>query len=167
MSAPTDVQQEQVSGRKRFRWLLVAATILATASAACTIAAEPTAIRTPAATPPAVESREPTPAPGTLTLQLAAVPTLTFDKLALAAPASTPFAIDFNNKEVGAPHNVQIQKGTGHDPVMLSRGPVVFAGSAIFGPDRTQYYLSTGLATGQYTFFCSIHPQMYGTLTVQ
>lgn len=167
---PPIQRRKQSAVKKRNRWLLVAATILAATSSACTAAQPsltPTAVPRPTATPTEAQTPEPTPAPGTLTLQLTAIPTPTFDKSVLAAPANTAFVIDFNNKDVGQAHNVRIQKGTGISPIMLSRGPDVFSSSAIIGPDQTRYYVSTGLAAGQYTFFCSIHPQMVGTLTVQ
>jgi plastocyanin len=169
MKPPIHPQRKETAVKKR-SWLLVAATIVAATSGACTAAQTiltPTAVPMPTETPSAAQTPEPTPAPGTLTLQLTAIPTLTFDKSALAAPANTAFVIDFNNKDVGQAHNVHILKGTGLSPLALSRGPDVFTGSAIIGLDQTQYYVSTGLAPGQYTFVCSIHPQMVGTLTVQ
>ncbi len=76
-----------------------------------------------------------------------------FDPTAVTAPAGTPFQIQFENKDAGTPHNVAIHQG----------GTEVFKG-AIFPGVATQTYDVPALAAGQYTFVCSVHSNMTGTL---
>ncbi|HEY6568876.1 MAG TPA: cytochrome c oxidase subunit II [Candidatus Limnocylindrales bacterium] len=103
-----------------------------------------------------------TPAPppsggaGGETLPLSAQNT-TFSTDALAATADAPFTIEFNNEDVGMPHNVEIK-----DP----GGAQVFLGKIITGPAKEPYPVPP-LKAGSYTFVCTVHPNMTGTLTVQ
>jgi tetratricopeptide (TPR) repeat protein len=73
----------------------------------------------------------------------------------LTAPADTPFTIRFNNQEA-LPHDIQ---------VLDASGKVVFKGDLVTGPATVDYQVPA-LAAGRYTFNCSIHPTMTGTLTV-
>lgn len=74
----------------------------------------------------------------------------------LTAPADTPFQIQFNNKDAGIPHNIEIM-----DP----SGAVAFKGEIVTGPTTVTYDVPA-LKAGSYTFVCSVHPNMTGTLTV-
>jgi plastocyanin len=47
-----------------------------------------------------------------------------------------------------------------------SSGQQVFKGEIFAGPGSRQYPIPA-LAAGTYTFACSVHPQMTGTLTVK
>ena len=94
----------------------------------------------------------PTPA-GTPAVTLTVVANnLAFDQTQLTVPADTTFAITLDNRDV-APHNVNI---TGNG---VSRETEPFGGPA------TQTYTYAGLPAGSYTFLCSVHPDMKGTLT--
>ncbi|HEX6787417.1 MAG TPA: cupredoxin domain-containing protein [Acidimicrobiales bacterium] len=75
---------------------------------------------------------------------------------ALSAPANTPFQIVFDNKDAGIQHNIEIK-----DP----GGTTVFKG-AIFPGEAVQSYDVSALPAGAYTFVCSVHPNMTGTLAV-
>ena len=103
-----------------------------------------------------------TPAPppsggaGGETLPLSAQNT-TFSTDALTATADAPFTIDFNNEDVGMPHNVEIKD---------AGGTQVFLGKLITGPAKEPYAVPP-LKAGAYTFVCTVHPNMTGTLTVQ
>jgi len=79
-----------------------------------------------------------------------------FEQQALAAPAGTAFTIHFNNKDASVQHNVEIK-----DAMSMS----VFKGDLVTGPAEADYAVPA-LAAGSYTFNCSIHPNMTGTLTV-
>ena len=79
-----------------------------------------------------------------------------FDPTSVTAPAGTPFQIQFENKDAGTPHNVAIHQGATE----------VFKG-AIFPGVATQTYDVPALAAGQYTFVCSVHSNMTGTLDVK
>jgi cytochrome c oxidase subunit 2 len=80
-----------------------------------------------------------------------------FSTSSLQAPKDQPFTIDFKNDDASVPHNVEIQ-----DPT----GAVAFKGDIITGVAETQYAVSP-LAAGDYKFFCTVHPNMTGILTVQ
>ena len=91
-------------------------------------------------------------------LQLAAA-NIAYDQADLTAPANTPFQIAFTNNDAGIPHNVSIHQGS-------PTGTEVFKG-AIFTGVATQTYDVPALPAGTYSFVCSVHPNMVGTLTVK
>ena len=74
----------------------------------------------------------------------------------LAAPADAPFQIEFDNQDAGIPHNIEIK---GPDGASVFKGEI-FNGSAI------KVYDVPALAAGDYTFICTVHPNMVGTLKV-
>jgi plastocyanin len=74
----------------------------------------------------------------------------------LSAPADKPFTIHFDNKDPGTPHNVEIKDATGQSP---------WKGDIVTGPIITDYAVPA-LAAGTYTFVCTVHANMTGTLTV-
>lgn len=82
---------------------------------------------------------------------------IAFDTNALSAPANTAFTIDFQNDDNGIPHNVEIKD---------QGGSVLFTGETFNGVDKREYAVPP-LAAGSYTFFCVVHLNMSGTLTVQ
>ena len=75
----------------------------------------------------------------------------------LQAPAGQPFTIHFKNDDTSVPHDVEIKDGSGN---------VAFKGDIITGPSDTNYSVPA-LTAGTYTFQCTVHPNMTGTLTVQ
>jgi cytochrome c oxidase subunit 2 len=91
-------------------------------------------------------------------LQLSAL-NVTFEQTSLAAPADTPFAIEFDNKDNGVPHNVAIHKDS-------PTGEEVFKGDIFPGPAKRTYSVPP-LPAGAYAFVCTVHPTMTGTLTIQ
>jgi plastocyanin len=91
-------------------------------------------------------------------LQLAAA-NIAYDQTDLTAPAGVPFQIAFTNNDAGIPHNVSIHQGS-------PTGTEVFKG-AIFTGVATQTYDVPALPAGTYSFVCSVHPNMTGTLTVK
>jgi plastocyanin len=80
-----------------------------------------------------------------------------FEQTAVTAPAAAPFKIEFDNKDAGTPHNVAIHDGSGSE---------VFKG-AVFPGVAIQTYDVPALAAGQYTFVCTVHASMTGTLTAK
>jgi cytochrome c oxidase subunit II len=82
---------------------------------------------------------------------------IAFTTTALQAPANTAFTIHFKNADAAIPHNIEIK-----DP----SGATVFKGDIITGPAETDYAVPA-LPAGSYTFNCTVHTNMTGTLTVQ
>lgn len=96
-------------------------------------------------------------APGATTLQVSASTPISFEQSSLEAPAGQPFAIAFDNKEASTPHDVAIKDAS---------GTTRFQGQIITGPAQITYAVPA-LPAGTYTFFCAVHPNMHGTLTVK
>jgi plastocyanin len=80
---------------------------------------------------------------------------LAFQLTALTAKADEAFTIDFDNQE-SAPHNIAIKDAAGQVP---------FKGEIVSTAKIT--YNVPALAAGPYTFWCEVHPNMTGALTVQ
>jgi cytochrome c oxidase subunit II len=110
-----------------------------------------------ASAPPASQAAPP---PGAASIQVAAIGiTQGFNPNTLTAPANQPFTVQFTNSDPSVPHNFSIHKANqdGTDwvaPVNADGGQ-----SATYNPPP--------LAPGDYQFYCSIHPNMVGTLHVQ
>ncbi len=81
---------------------------------------------------------------------------IAYDQATLSAPAGQPFVLKFTNNDPGVTHNVAITDSTGQQ---------IFKGEIFSGPDSRSYPIPA-LPAGTYTFACSVHPQMTGTLTV-
>lgn len=82
-----------------------------------------------------------------------------YEQTELTAPADGTFTIEFNNDDDGVPHNMQITDGGG-DVVFEPEG-----GETITGVASTVYNVE-GLAAGDYSYNCQVHPSMTGSLTV-
>jgi plastocyanin len=156
----------------------VALVALALAAAACTGSAGPAwtyAPPTPAPASQPAPSGAPTAAPsgapasaapseapsggggggGGTVVQISAL-NIQFEQTEVSAPADTPFTIHFNNKDASIPHDVVIKD---------SAGMIKFQGDLTTGPQEIDYPVPA-LAAGSYTFVCSVHPNMTGTLKV-
>jgi plastocyanin len=81
---------------------------------------------------------------------------LAFDTTALTAKADTAFSIGFDNQD-SVPHNIAIKDAT---------GAAKFKGEIFPGPAKKAFDVPA-LAAGAYTFWCEVHPNMTGTLTVE
>lgn len=99
------------------------------------------------------DSAGPSPDPAPI---IAAESVTSFTKDMLMVPADSPFELTFENRQDGVPHDVDIREGES----------VVFDAEIITGPAETVYEVPA-LQAGEYTFFCSVHPPMTGTLTAQ
>lgn len=80
---------------------------------------------------------------------------IAFDPTSLSAPADAPFQLAFSNEDAGVPHDVDIRD---------AGGTSVFK-TEIFNGVETRTYEVPALAAGSYTFHCTVHPNMTGTLT--
>jgi len=109
-------------------------------------------------TPAPSGSATPAPSGGPVTTTLkVTAQNIAYDVSALEAPADQPFAIEFANQDAGIPHNVAIKDAS---------GATVFTGD-IFNGVETRTYQVPALPAGTYTFFCTVHPNMTGTLTIK
>jgi cytochrome c oxidase subunit II len=104
------------------------------------------------------ENATPAPAPsGAATLTLGAK-NIAFDATDLTAPANAPFVITFTNNDPSTiTHDVQIRDSSG---TVLQTQDTIPGGKSVA-------YEYTPLQAGTYTFFCSVHSNMTGTLTVK
>jgi cytochrome c oxidase subunit 2 len=117
--------------------------------------AAPGASGAPPASGPPPASGAPAPAGAVVKLSALGVQ---FEQKDATAPANTPFQIEFENKDAGIPHNVAIHQGS-------PTGSVVFKGE-VFPGVATKTYDVPALPAGAYSFVCTVHPNMTGTLTV-
>ena len=92
-------------------------------------------------------------------MELSASNNLAFDQSTLTAPADQPLTIKFANTDPANPHNVAIKAAQpdGKD----------WIGLPIAKPGQDAVYQAPPLKAGDYTFYCSVHANMTGTLTVQ
>jgi len=83
---------------------------------------------------------------------------ISFDTSALEVPANVPFAITFSNDDPSSiSHDIDIRDSSG----------TVVANQEVIAGGTSQNYTYQPLQPGTYTFFCSIHSNMTGTLTVK
>ena len=80
---------------------------------------------------------------------------IVFTTTTVTVPADTPFVIVFENQDDSIPHDVAIDD---------TSGTRVFQGETFTGVDVRDYDVPA-LAAGEYTFICTVHPTMTGTLT--
>ena len=92
-------------------------------------------------------------------MEISASNALAFDQTTLTAPADVPITFHFVNKDPAATHNVSIKAANadGSD----------FIGLPLANAGQTVDYVSPPLAAGTYPYYCSVHANMTGTLTVQ
>lgn len=114
-------------------------------------AASPAAPAAPGESPPPQAS----PAPAGTVLKVVAVG-IRFDVKELSVPADAAFQIELDNQDAGIPHNVEIKDANGQS---------VFKGE-LFNGVAVKTYDVPALAAGTYTFICTVHPNMAGTLKV-
>ncbi len=97
--------------------------------------------------------------PPTTTPFLSASAATNFDQGRIVIPANTPVTLTFQNDQAGVPHDVAIA-----DPA--NEGDWLWQGDEITGVATIEYQLPP-LAAGEYTFHCTIHPPMVGTVLVR
>jgi plastocyanin len=80
---------------------------------------------------------------------------ITFTTPSVTAPADTEFTLRFDNQDAGIPHDVDIRDAA---------GATVFK-TDIFPGVEARDYSVPALAAGEYSFVCTVHPNMTGTLS--
>jgi mono/diheme cytochrome c family protein/plastocyanin len=112
------------------------------------------------AAPSAAPSGEPTTAPSGEpsgdVIDIAAL-NIQFDTDTLIVPAETVFTLAFDNQDAGIPHNVEIRD---------EANAAVFVGEIFNGVDQRDYQVGP-IPAGTYTFLCTVHPNMTGTLRAE
>jgi plastocyanin len=85
-----------------------------------------------------------------------------FSTDALVFEADRPVELAFTNEDAGVGHNVWILDGPD------DTAPPLFQGTDVSGPGETDYPIPA-ISTGEYFFFCQLHPDtaMEGTITVE
>ncbi len=81
-----------------------------------------------------------------------------FDKTTLTFPANTQVTINFNNEDVGIPHNWSLRQD--------SASPTAFFAGDIFSGPAEKQYVFTSPGPGTYFFRCDVHPGMNGSVTI-
>jgi len=146
---------------------LIVAGCVASAGPGWTFAPPPVATPAPGASagasgapgasqPPASAAATPAPSAAAADVTISAL-NIAFEQSSVDAPAGKGFSLLFDNKDASVQHDVFIKDGGGTD---------VFEGAIITGPTQTTYNVPS-IAAGSYTFFCSIHSNMTGTLVVK
>ncbi len=105
--------------------------------------------------PPASVDPNASQAPAGVVVKEAAL-NIAFVNKELAAPADVAFKLEFDNQDAGIPHNIAIKDASGAE---------VFTGE-IFSGVAVKTYDVPALKAGDYTFVCTVHPNMTGTLKV-
>jgi mono/diheme cytochrome c family protein/plastocyanin len=80
---------------------------------------------------------------------------IAFTTPSVTAPADTPFTIHFDNQDASVPHDVAITDASGAQ---------LFKGETFPGIAARDYQVPA-LPAGSYSFHCTVHPNMTGTLT--
>ena len=80
---------------------------------------------------------------------------LVFDPTTIQAPANTAVQLVFTNESDSQPHNLAFKEGIQEKTADLVQ------------PGQSQTISFTTPGPGSYTYVCTIHPGMEGTLTVQ
>jgi cytochrome c oxidase subunit 2 len=105
-----------------------------------------------------IENATPPPAPSGAPVLKEEAKGVNFLQKDLTAPANAPFVIEFTNSDPsGLTHDIDVKD---------SSGAIVENQDTIPGGTKKDYTYKP-LAAGTYTFFCSIHSNMTGTLTVK
>jgi plastocyanin len=108
----------------------------------------------PSTAPSGAPSSAPSDSPGGQVIELVAQ-NISYDLNAIEVTSGETFTIEFSNQDAGVPHNVAIKDAMGME---------VFKGE-IFNGVETRTYQVPALPKGDYTFYCTVHPNMTGTLS--
>jgi mono/diheme cytochrome c family protein/plastocyanin len=97
------------------------------------------------------------PDPNATVVEISASNSSSFDVSEASAPAGEAFVIHFFNNEAGVMHNVEVKD---------AGGTTELRGDIITGVAEAMYDVPA-LDAGEYTFNCTVHPNMTGTLTAE
>jgi plastocyanin len=80
-----------------------------------------------------------------------------FEPTAVTVAADEPFAIVFDNRDEGIPHDLEVSDANGN---------VIVKSEIVNGPTRLVVQVPA-LGAGTYPFVCVVHPNMTGTITAE
>jgi cytochrome c oxidase subunit 2 len=107
----------------------------------------------------AVPSAAPSAPPDATTVEVQSVGVLEgFSPAELNAPADKPWVVNLTNADPNVPHDFSIHEALPDGGDWLGDPDAQGGGSAVYQPPP--------LPAGEYQFFCSLHPNMVGTLHV-
>lgn len=86
---------------------------------------------------------------------------IAFNLSTITVPAGAAITVNFNNEDVGVPHNFAVYQNL---PGGQTRP--IFTGNVITGPAKTTYRFDAPSASESYFFECDIHPEMNGQFIV-
>lgn len=95
---------------------------------------------------------DPSFAGGTVTIRAA---NIAFETTQVTLPAGQPLRIILDNADAGVPHDIAIS----------GNGSEVARSAIVTGPAQTEVRFGP-LTAGTYSFHCTVHPAMTGTLTI-
>ena len=81
-----------------------------------------------------------------------------FTTTEITIPAGKPFTLAFDNRDSGTPHDVAIKD---------SAGTVIYKTDPLLTGPAVSVYDVPAIPAGQYTFVCTVHQNMKGTVTAQ
>ncbi len=81
-----------------------------------------------------------------------------FTTTEITIPAGKPFTLAFDNRDSGVPHDVVIKE---------AGGAVIYKTDPLLTGPAVVVYDVPAIPAGQYTFVCTVHPNMQGTATAQ
>jgi plastocyanin len=96
------------------------------------------------------------PSPDTAGLKVTAVG-FAFSPASLTVDAGRPFTVTFRNDDAGVPHGIAVGTSVTATPLFSS---TIITGKA------SETFIVPGLTAGTYVFYCPVHKNMKGTLTV-
>ena len=85
-----------------------------------------------------------------------------FDKSTISVPPGANVTVNFNNKDLGMPHNFSV-----YQTLAGGQTKPIFIGNTIVGPANANYHFIAPTGAGTYFFECDVHPSvMNGTFVI-
>ena len=121
----------------------------------------PTTTSTTQSTSAPTSTPAPTSSSQAVTIDLTAQ-NVAFDQSTISVPAGASVTINFNNKDIGVPHNFAVYQ---YNPTGIAKA--IFVGDTITGPATITYHFTAPTDTNTYFFECDVHPQqMNGSFVI-
>lgn len=99
------------------------------------------------------------PFPEDTSVTVVAANSIEFETTSITLPTGQVVGILFDNQEAGVQHNIWIAPEVDNNSSEL-----VFQGANVTGPNSVEYAFDAPADDGSFAFWCSIHPNMVGTV---